>query len=158
MILKCSPTSPLAPLLDCVRPKRSGSTGNIISLSRKIIEVTAENAKNSCRRHAPICAALSEWLSPVAKLAGPLAPATNFRRREFAIRTAAGLTDADWQRHALRHSAASYRLALVQDAAKVALELGHEPGILLAHYRELTTPDEAAAWFSVVSYAFRERW
>ena len=55
-----------------------------------------------------------------------------------------------WRQNALRHSYASYRLAEIQDAAKVALELGNSPEKLFKHYRELVTPDAAKEWFSIV--------
>jgi hypothetical protein len=58
--------------------------------------------------------------------------------------------DIKWKRNALRHSYASYRLALIQDAAKVALEMGNSPAILFKHYRELVTPDQATGWFEIV--------
>ena len=53
------------------------------------------------------------------------------------------------QRNGLRHSFISYRLALIQDAAKVALEAGTSPQMIFSNYRELVTADEAQAWFAV---------
>lgn len=53
------------------------------------------------------------------------------------------------QRNGLRHSFISYRLALVQDAAKVALEAGTSPQMIFSNYRELVTPEEAREWFAV---------
>lgn len=50
----------------------------------------------------------------------------------------------------LRHSFASYRLAEIHDAAKVALEMGNSPEKLFRHYRELVTPDEAKEWFAIM--------
>ena len=39
--------------------------------------------------------------------------------------------------------------AETQNAAQAALELGNSPSVLQAHYKELATPEEAAAWFAV---------
>ena len=50
----------------------------------------------------------------------------------------------------LRHSYASYRLADVQDASKVSLEMGNSPNVLLRDYRELVTPTQAKEWFTVL--------
>jgi hypothetical protein len=55
----------------------------------------------------------------------------------------------EWKHNALRHSFISYRLAEIQDTAKVALEAGNSPAMIFAHYRELVTPEDAAAWFAV---------
>lgn len=49
----------------------------------------------------------------------------------------------------LRHTAASYLLAKHQDAGKVALWLGNSPKILLTHYTELVTPEEAEQFFAL---------
>ena len=50
----------------------------------------------------------------------------------------------------LRHSYASYRLALTSDPNKVATELGNSPEKLYTNYNKLRTPAQAEAWFSVV--------
>ena len=50
----------------------------------------------------------------------------------------------------LRHSFASYRLAIVQSADQVALEMGNSPKKLFTNYRELATPAQAERWFSVM--------
>lgn len=44
---------------------------------------------------------------------------------------------ADWKKNALRHSYISYRLAVIHDVAKVALEAGNSSQIIFQHYREL---------------------
>lgn len=56
----------------------------------------------------------------------------------------------EWPRNALRHSYISYRLAIVKDAARVALEAGNSPDIIFKHYRELVTEEDAQEWFSIV--------
>ena len=119
-----------------------------VNLTRGFVTVGAQNAKTGRRRLVPVCAALRAWLAPVAKTAGPLAPTINFRRRFHAAREAAGLL-GEWEGNELRHSYASYRLAETQNAAQTALELGNSPTVLQAHYKELATPDDAAAWFAV---------
>lgn len=119
-----------------------------VRLDRRFIEIGAHSAKTARRRLAPICAALHEWLSPIAKLEGLVVSPVNFRRRFKAVRAAAGLL-GEWEGNELRHSAASYRLAETQDAARTALEMGHSPAVLLSHYRELAAPEDAVAWFQV---------
>lgn len=119
-----------------------------VNLARGFITVGAAQAKTSRRRLVPICPALNAWLSPVSKSTGPVGPMVNFRRRFDKVRKLAGLDDS-WEGNELRHSYATYRLAETQDAAKVALEMGNSPAILLAHYRELATPADAAKWFGM---------
>lgn len=131
---------------------RSAETARLqwehVNLMRGFITVSAENAKTSRRRLVPICDALRAWLSPIAKQTGSVGPQTAFRRRFHDARKTAGLADL-WEGNELRHSYATYRLAETQDAAKVALEMGNSPSVLLTHYRELATPEDAAAWFAV---------
>jgi hypothetical protein len=50
----------------------------------------------------------------------------------------------------LRHSFATYRLAAIQSADQVALEMGNSPRKLFQNYRELATKAQAERWFSVV--------
>jgi len=119
-----------------------------VNLTRGFVTVGAENAKTARRRLVPVCDALRAWLAPMVKASGLVAPTINFRRRFHAVRAAAGLL-SEWEGNELRHSYASYRLAETQDAARVALECGNSPTVLQQHYRELATPDDGAAWFSV---------
>ena len=119
-----------------------------VNLARGFITVGAESAKTAKRRLVPVGEALRAWLAPIIQRAGMVAPTVNFRRRFHIAREAAGLLDG-WEGNELRHSYASYRLAEIQDAARVALECGNSPTVLQQHYRELATPDDAAAWFAV---------
>jgi hypothetical protein len=64
--------------------------------------------------------------------------------------SAARLCDGfSWQENGLRHSFISYRLAVLHDTARVALEAGNSPEVIFGHYRELVTPEAAKAWFDV---------
>jgi integrase len=50
----------------------------------------------------------------------------------------------------LRHGFASYHLAKFEDAAKLALELGHtNQDLLFRHYRELVTSEQAAKYWDI---------
>lgn len=55
-----------------------------------------------------------------------------------------------WKPNALRHRYASYRLADIKDAARVALEMGNSPTMLFRNYRELVTEKQAAEWFAAL--------
>jgi len=120
-----------------------------VNLARGFITVTPlSDTKVKNRRLVPVCAALRDWLAPLVKTAGPLAPKTNFRRRFDDARKAAGLFD-EWDGNELRHSFASYRLAETQKTEQTAKEIGNSKDTLEKHYMALVTPDDAAAWFAV---------
>jgi len=54
-----------------------------------------------------------------------------------------------WKKDVLRHSAASYWLASDPDAGKIAMELGNSPAVLLKHYRELVSDEQAKAFWEL---------
>src|SRR5262249_44443000 len=90
------------------------------------IEVGAHKAKTATRRIVPITDNLERWLA--------LAPRTHervwpFSRDRFfkALRNTADKARLAWKQNGLRHSFISYRLALVQDVNRVALEAGTSP-------------------------------
>jgi hypothetical protein len=95
---------------------------------------------------------LAELLKPFAADSGPVCPYVNTSKefQKVAKNTATKKAAAvKWKHNAMRHSFISYRLAIVQDAAKVALEAGNSPQVIFSSYRELVTPDQAKAWFSI---------
>ena len=115
------------------------------------IVVGKTKAKTRQRRIVPILPALRSWLEPHAQANGPVVPQYSgdapllraFRQslEPLKIKTVA---------NGLRHSFASYRLAAVQSAEQVALEMGNSPKKLFQNYRELVTPAQAKLWFSVM--------
>ena len=54
-----------------------------------------------------------------------------------------------WPNNALRHSYATYRLAMTADAPRVALEMGNSPQKLMTNYRELADEEVARGWFAI---------
>jgi integrase len=78
---------------------------------------------------------------------GPVVP-TAARGKIERVRKAAGLSQ--WPKNGLRHSYASYRLAAIHDAPRVAAELGHTtPQLLYSTYRELVLPEEAERYWKI---------
>ena len=114
---------------------------------RGYIEIKAAKAKTKARRLVPLLPNLRAWLEPMKKDEGAVCHCPNTATRLNYIGEKAGF---GWRQNALRHSFASYRLSVVQDAAKVALEMGNSPQMLFKHYRELVTPDAATAWFAIM--------
>lgn len=138
-----------------------------VDLVSGFITVKAAKAKSARRRVIPIRENLAAWLAPVAKLAGSVWPEKHQRGRTLfeEARRAAGFGDEGsetpeekaagvklkpWPHNALRHSFASYHLARWQDAARLALELGHTgTSLIFSNYRELVRPDEGAAYWNI---------
>jgi len=112
-----------------------------ISLDRGVIDVMAENAKTRRRRLVPISENLKSWLRPHAKKKGEIAP----DRIDNYIRHLTG-----WKINAPRHSYGSYRLAVIQNAAQLAEEMGNSVAMIRKHYAEAVHPEEGAAWFEIL--------
>jgi integrase len=118
-----------------------------VDLARGHIEVKAAKAKSARRRIVPIQPNLSGWLRPYAGRSGRVVP-TGARRKLDRVRKSAGL--ARWPQNGLRHSFASYRLAAIHDAPRVAAELGHtSPQMLYSTYREVVRPEEAERYWKI---------
>jgi integrase len=121
-----------------------------IDLARGFVEVTAAKSKTARRRLVPIQPNLREWLRPYAGMIGSVVPVMARSKLE-RVRKVAGVR---WPHNALRHSFASYRLAAIHDAPRVASELGHTNSQLLyAHYRELVRPEEAERYWKIAPAA-----
>ena len=56
-----------------------------------------------------------------------------------------------WPNNALRHSFASYRLAAIQRADTVALEMGNSPQtrMIFRNHRRVVTKSQASAWSKI---------
>jgi integrase len=122
-----------------------------VDLARGHIEVKASKAKTAKRRIVPIQPNLAAWLQPFAMMKGRIVP-PGARRKLARVRKAAVL--ARWPTNGLRHSFASYHLAAIHDAPRVATELGHtSPQMLYNTYRELVLPTEAECYWKIAPAA-----
>jgi len=111
------------------------------------IEIKSSKAKSARRRLIEIQPNLAQWLQPYSEMTGPVVP-VNSRKKLALVRKAAGLTT--WPGNGLRHSFASYRLAAIHDAPRVAGELGHtSPQMLYSMYREVVLPEEAQRYWKL---------
>ena len=118
-----------------------------VDQARKHVEITAVKAKSAKRRIVPMQPNLSAWLRPYSGKTGRVVPA-RYRGKIERVRKAAGLTG--WPNNGLRHSFASYRLAAIHDAPRVASELGHTgPQMLYSTYREIVLPSEAERYWNI---------
>jgi integrase len=118
-----------------------------VDLVRGHIEVKAAKAKSAKRRIVPIQPNLAAWLTSYGAMQGRVVP-KGARRKCDRVRKAAKLMR--WPTNGARHSYASYRLAAIHDAPRVASELGHaSPQMLYSTYRELVLPAEAERYWNI---------
>jgi len=107
------------------------------------VHVAGRVAKTRQRRLVTLLPVLKAWLSVEG---GGYQP-KNLERRFRRLIDRAGLV---WTHDVLRHSFASYHLALNGSAEQTALQLGHgSTAMLFAHYRELVTKANADQWFGL---------
>lgn len=128
-----------------------------VRFTQSVIEVSAEKSKTASRRLVPIPPMLKEWLLPLKRDSGRVMEyqhnaALSRARIKFCgsgVLARGRSVKFEWKNNALRHSYASYRIADVKDAARVALEMGNSPSMLFRNYRELVTEHEAREWFGL---------
>ncbi len=118
------------------------------------VTIDAAASKVRARRIVSLEPVAVAWVTTARNASGPhpdtaaVSPPHATRRRALRkIRETMGWDE--WPADILRHTAASYLLAHHQDAGKVALNLGNSPGILLRHYRQLVTREDAARWLAL---------
>jgi len=118
-----------------------------IYFDRGFVEVASTKVRSKARRLVPLSDTLRAWLLPYRQKSGPInvyfCPQANLSR----IAAKAGLTVKN---NGFRHSYISYRLAEINDTARVALECGNSPDVIFQHYRELVTPAESAAYLGML--------
>jgi integrase len=112
-----------------------------VNFERGHITISAHKSKTATRRLVPILPNLSQWLAPYRNQVGKIF-ATRAARRARSIAKS-------WPNNVLRHSYATYRLAITHDAGRVALEMGNSPSMLFRNYLELADEQTATAWFAI---------
>jgi integrase len=118
---------------------------NVLWEKRKV-DVPAAVSKVRQRRFAPLTDAALSFLANRKGELGPVVPAQD--RLKFN-RIWAAAAELAWKDNGLRHSFASYRLALTKDAPALALEMGNSPSMIFRHYLDLKHEDEAEEWFGI---------
>ena len=104
------------------------------------------------RRLVTISATLRAWLDWTAGQGAAL-PLRDVWARLVRVKKAVRTVGVPFPANAARHSFCSYHLAHFGNAARTALEAGHSEAMLFAHYRELVTPEAAAAFWTIVPEA-----
>ena len=125
-----------------------------INFEKGHIEVKARKAKTATRRLVPMQPNLAKWLAPYHARKGKLFQSR--RTVDAAIKFAKRLK-IPWRANVLRHSYATYRLSILPDAARVALEIGNSPAKLFTNYSELGPEGHAPEWFAIEAPTRRSR-
>ncbi len=130
-----------------LRPSEADRIGwESVNLEAGTITVDAAASKVRRRRIVSLEPVAVAWMRKAEGAQMPV-PVGTRRRALRAVRDRMGWEE--WPADILRHTAASYLLAHHQDAGRVALNLGNSPGILLRHYRQLVTREDAARWLGL---------
>src|SRR6266404_5752873 len=128
-----------------IRPEEADKLAwESVDLARGVVTVDALTAKVRNRRIVHLKPAAIAWL----RLGGDL-PLPRVTRRRCIRKLRDVLGWPHWKKDVLRHSAASYWLASDPDAGKIAMELGNSAGVLLKHYKEIVSDEEAAQFWTL---------
>jgi integrase len=118
-----------------------------INFERGYVEVAATKVRSKARRLVPLHDSLRAWLLLHKKEAGFISAYSAPQAALGYLKNETGVSPVD---NGFRHSYISYRLAQINDTARVALEAGNSPEAIFGHYREIVGPDDAAAWFGIL--------
>lgn len=124
-----------------------------LDLAAGLVTVDAAASKVRRRRHAPLHETAIAWLK-ICKPGKPdteiTPPPVTLRRARHLLQEKAKLT---WSHDLLRHTAASYLLALHLDAGKVASWLGNSARVLESRYKELVKPESCRMFWALTPSA-----
>jgi len=105
------------------------------------------DGKTRRRRITPLEPRAVALLAACPLQKGPIAPSNSTVRR-WKRTACKALGVKTWPKDFLRHTAASYLMALIGDAGKVAARLGNSASILLSHYHEPVTTENSNRFWS----------
>lgn len=119
----------------------------------RYIRVRPAGQRTKSTRLVEILPNLQKWLARFRQPEGKVVPVASVGNQISRLAKKAGVK---WRQNALRHSYGSYRLAVIQDVPRLAYEMGNTPRIVFRHYRELVTPEDGQAWFSVMPDSYTD--
>ena len=123
-----------------------------VNFKTKSIEVLGHTSKGRETRFVPMEAALIRWLRPYAKKSGRVV-GSNFRKKWETVKRAAGYDPKEkkqrWVQDIMRHSYASYWLAVHQNRAALAEHMGNSVEIIRAHYRRPILKSEGRKFWAL---------
>jgi integrase len=119
-----------------------------VNAAERIIRIPGEIAKTKQTRILEnLPEALWAWLTPGAaeKTVAPVGRRTLIEHGKLAAKL------TTWPQDCLRHSFATYAMALLNEPGRISVWLGHNgnPSMLFRHYRGLATKAEAEKFFAL---------
>jgi integrase len=145
-----------------LRPEEAkGLKWEDIDLAQKQIFVRAETSKTRQDRYVTIEDNLWQWLTASRRKKGPIV-GPNYRRNFDSVREQAGFwiwrrtkkqnsKDAPrWTDDIMRHSYASYWLAVHHDRAKLAEQMGNSLAVIRQHYRKAILQSEGKSYWTIL--------
>jgi len=124
-----------------------------IDLSRKILRVTNAKPNTPAYRLIALPDCAIEWLFKYRAKVGPLSPKNATDR----IRRICRDGNLILAQNGFRHMWISARVATSGDINGTSLEAGNTPRVLIKHYRELVSLQEAQAWFGITPSTTKNR-
>lgn len=118
-----------------------------INFDAGVIRIDAAASKVRRRRIVEVEPNAQLWLSEFRGRTGLI---VDFQTRRKLRRLRDLMGWSSWPKDILRHTCASYLMAKHRDAALVSDWLGNSPGILLTHYRELVSREDALAFWDLL--------
>jgi len=94
---------------------------------------------------------LRHWMEVIRMPSGKLVVHKNVASTLLRLQTKAGVEPVH---NGLRHSFASYSLAVTRNPDALAYEMGNSPAMLKKHYRRLVPLERAQAWFDLTPDKF----
>lgn len=130
------------------RNQKEGLRWENILWDKAKVDVPATVSKTRRRRFAPLPEAALEFLSKKRDAKGYVAPVDQ-RFCHYLPKLKRADKSIVWKPDALRHSFASYRLAIIKSIPELALEMGNSPAMIFRHYLDMKHEDEAEKWFGI---------
>lgn len=132
-----------------LRPEESVAVSwRDIDTDEGVIRIDAIASKVRQRRLVQPMPNAVEWLEYAREIGAEL-PMRVQRRRRFIRRLREHMGLKRWPQDVLRHCCASFWMAQIQDAGKVAAQLGNSSGVLLRHYRQLVSRADAERFWAI---------
>ena len=121
------------------------------------IAVITRKGRSPSRRLVPLGELAKSQLDRVNRGKGPIC---EYTREQYVIRAIIAAVNEVrarsknpekflWRENALRHSYGTYRVALTGDVSRTSLEMGNSPSMIVKHYLQLVTKQDADRFFDL---------
>lgn len=125
-------------------------TWDKIKLEDREIILDSEITKTASRRIVKIPENLAKWLEPYVWELGTKKKILNKGKTTLINKLHESLGKGNWIKNGLRHSAATYYLALTKNAYLTAEQMGHAVDVLKQNYNGLARERDAITYFEIL--------